>query len=322
MSIKKLSLIIPIYGVESYIGQLLESLKINLSYGIEVVLVDDGSKDNCGLIIDEFQKQNPNYVKVVHKANGGVGSARNAGLSVATGEYISFIDGDDFIFFEYVNDILVSLEKYNRPDVLFFDCYYYDGENQRIKSYSEFLEGAVDKKYFVEVYLNQDNDIGVLWNKVIKKDCLKEVRFDENLHFGEDTLFLGDVLLRTNTLAYLKKPLYYYRENRVGSLCTTKKLGDVEKFFERIKGKTIEYKNIYGIKAVGRAATLAYFILRQYYIGKKLPPPIKTSYYEQFIKDNIRTIMFNNGIKMSVKRQCLFVWIGVAKWYNRRKYKK
>lgn len=117
---KILSIVVPIYGVEKYIGKFLQSLVPNLSPEIEVILVDDGSKDNCATIIDEFAKAH-NNIEVIHKVNGGVSSARNAGIEKATGEYITFLDPDDYIAGNYAITLLEAVKKYDSPDFLIYN---------------------------------------------------------------------------------------------------------------------------------------------------------------------------------------------------------
>ena len=109
-----LSIVVPIYGVEKYIGRFLQSLVPNLSPEIEVILVDDGSKDNCAAIIDEFAKAHDN-IEVIHKVNGGVSSARNAGIEKATGEYITFLDPDDYIAENYASTLLEAVKNMIAP---------------------------------------------------------------------------------------------------------------------------------------------------------------------------------------------------------------
>ena len=116
---KKLSLIVPIYGVEKYIHKFLGSLEKNLLPGVEVLLIDDGTKDDSGKIADEFALMHPQYVRVVHKENGGLSSARNKGLEIAFGEYVIFPDPDDYLADDYVETILKAIDEYNNPDMIF-----------------------------------------------------------------------------------------------------------------------------------------------------------------------------------------------------------
>lgn len=109
---KILTMVVPIYGVEKYIHKFLASLTPNLRPEVEVILVDDGSRDNCGTIIDEYAALHSDTVSIIHKPNGGVSSARNAGLERATGEYIIFPDPDDYLDERFSATILEAIEKY------------------------------------------------------------------------------------------------------------------------------------------------------------------------------------------------------------------
>ena len=114
-----ISVIIPIYKVEKYLRECIDSI-INQSFkNLEIILVDDGSPDNCGKICDEYAKKD-NRLKVIHKENGGLSSARNAGLDIATGEYISFVDSDDYVSNKFIENLSFYLKnKYFCIYVLF-----------------------------------------------------------------------------------------------------------------------------------------------------------------------------------------------------------
>lgn len=106
------SIVVPVYNVEKYLNRCISSI-VNQTYeNIEIILVDDGSKDNSGEICDEWAEKDTR-IKVIHKSNGGLSSARNAGASVAQGEYISFIDSDDYIRPIMIKDLVLCCEKYN-----------------------------------------------------------------------------------------------------------------------------------------------------------------------------------------------------------------
>ena len=286
MSKTKLSVIIPIYCVEKYIGVLLASLTPNLLPGIEVIFVDDGSKDNCGSIIDDYQRQHESYVKVIHKQNGGVSSARNAALAIASGEYVSFVDGDDYIPSDYFSSIVSTLDKYGNPDLFIFNFYSVVGDNVTAENCREFNEGFVDRIFFARKNLDVTTTaIASGWNKVVKRKSITGIFFDEKINYGEDSLFFIDILSRLNKIVYLQKPLYYYRMNREGSLCTTKKLKEEIILFEEIKRRFERYKDDYQIEAIGRTARIGYDILKELYITNGHSNEIE--YYERFIKGNL-----------------------------------
>ena len=111
---KKVSVIVPIYNVERYIDKCVRSLMLQDYGNIEIILVDDGSPDNSGRIIDELSKED-NRIIVIHKANGGVSTARNAGLLQATGEYVMFVDSDDWVEKDYVSYFLDIVQKDGLP---------------------------------------------------------------------------------------------------------------------------------------------------------------------------------------------------------------
>lgn len=317
----RLSVIIPIYCVEKYIGALLASLTPNLLLGIEVIFVDDGSKDNCGSIIDAYQQQHLSYVKVIHKPNGGVSSARNAALAIASGEYVSFVDGDDYIPSDYFTSIVSTLAKYGDPDLLIFDFYSVVGDNVTAEDCREFNEGFVDRIFFARKNLDVTTTaIASGWNKVVKRKSITGICFDEKINYGEDSLFFIDTLSRLNKIVYLQKPLYYYRMNREGSLCTTKKLKEEIILFEEIKRRFERYKDDYQIEAIGRTARIGYDILKELYINDRNSNQIE--YYENFIKRNLTAIIFNENLNTSLKKHCLYVWLGIAPIYNRIKYKR
>lgn len=283
----KLSVIVPIYCVEKYIGNLLNSLTPNLLPGIEVIFVDDGSKDSCGSIIDAYQQQHVSYVKVIHKQNGGVSSARNAALAIASGEYVSFVDGDDYIPSDYFTSIVSTLAKYGDPDLLIFDFYSVVGNNVTAENCREFNEGFVDRIFFARKNLDVTTTaIASGWNKVVKRKSITGICFDEKINYGEDSLFFIDTLSRLNKIVYLQKPLYYYRMNREGSLCTTKKLKEEIILFEEIKRRFERYKDDYQLEAIGRTARIGYDILKELYINDRNSNQIE--YYENFIKRNLR----------------------------------
>ena len=113
-----ISVIVPVYKVEKYIRKCIDSILNQTYQNIEVILVDDGSPDNCGKICDEYAYLDKR-VRVIHKKNGGLGSARNVGLGLAKGQYIMFVDSDDYLTKDSIGTVLKAIVDYDMPDMIF-----------------------------------------------------------------------------------------------------------------------------------------------------------------------------------------------------------
>lgn len=241
----KLSLIVPVYGVEEYIPKFLASLEKNLRPGVEVLIINDGTKDNSAIIADKFANKNCNYVKVINKSNGGVSSARNKGLEIAKGEYVIFPDPDDFLAEDYVSNILKAIDDFNNPDMIFFD-YYVGSENIGFKQIvvHDSSKGIVLKERFIRELIRGKGIGGSVWNKAIKKSLLRGMLFDVNTRYGEDYEFLTDLLIKLDRIVYIPEPLYYYviRETSITHTLTD---NDLFKLCELVFERQNKYSKIY-----------------------------------------------------------------------------
>ncbi len=214
-----ISIVVPIYNVEKYICQCVDSIISSKYDNIEIILVDDGSVDKCPKICDDYALKD-NRIKVIHKANGGLISARKAGVNVSHGEYVTFVDGDDFVHQNMYEDVAKSIEKHN-SDVVICD-FYYDYGNRKDVSQQICIEEFYDKTKLVnEIYPKMLFDgnyysFGIApncWSKVFKKDLLVKylMEVDDSTKMGEDASFTYPILLDANSISYVNKPLYYYR---------------------------------------------------------------------------------------------------------------
>ncbi len=204
----KISVIVPIYKVERYLRQCIDSI-INQTYSnLEIILVDDGSPDNCGIICDEYAKIDKR-IKVIHKENGGLSSARNAGLDIATGEYIGFVDSDDYIDKTMYEELINSIKKYD-SDIstgMFFNKYRFFRKNSKgfdkelvFKGKDKFINTKVGYKC---IYFN-------VWSKLYKREIFDNIRFPEGMCF-EDSYIIYEILDKAESISYVPKYLYYYR---------------------------------------------------------------------------------------------------------------
>ena len=212
---KKVSIIVPIYNVEKFVSECIKST-INQDYkNIEIILVDDGSSDKSGTICDEFA-QKDKRIRVLHKKNGGVSSARNAGIEMSTGEYICFIYGDDYLSKDYVSYLVELIEK-NNADISLSMSYYADYQNKQSKN--ETTKVITGKEAAIQI-MSYNIAIGV-YNKLFsRKSIIGNVKFEEELCMGEGFNFNTDVFQRVNNVAIGHRKIYFYRKNNNESVTT------------------------------------------------------------------------------------------------------
>ena len=210
------SVIIPAYKVEEYLRQCVDSV-INQTYKrLEIILVDDGSPDNCGTICDEYAAMD-DRVRVIHKENGGLSDARNAGLNVATGEYILFVDGDDYIDPSLVETVVTVMDQGNDLVAFRFWRVCLDGSKIAPKPFaagSWNLETSNDKAQFYTKTLLQYRIGWEAWNRMYRRELIERLylRFEDNQRiFAEDLYFSICYCLQAKKIVCLEDKLYFYR---------------------------------------------------------------------------------------------------------------
>lgn len=208
----KVSIIIPIYNVEKYVTKCIQSACDQTYYNIEIILVDDESKDNSGKIADSFSRKD-GRIKVIHKKNGGVSSARNNGIDASTGDYICFIDGDDYVANDYVEYMLSIALKYNAEFVIAPQVMGTFNERQE-KSYSELIitpEEALEKLLCYRIREG-------CYSKLFSRDFLgDDLRFSNELVMGEGFTFNSIAIQKAEKIAIGTKKIYYYRRDNTTS---------------------------------------------------------------------------------------------------------
>ena len=214
----KVSIIVPVYNGEKVLPHCIESI-INQDYrDIEIILVDDGSKDDSFKVISEYAKKDDRIVPV-HKENGGVSSTRNLALDMATGDYIQFIDVDDWLPFDSTKLMVRAIEE-EKSDLVVGDFYrVVDGKSSKKGSIRK--GGVMTLGEYADRMLLTPADFyfGVLWNKLYKKKIIDEfdIRMDVNISMSEDAIFNLQYLQHTSLISILKSPVYYYVKSE-GSL--------------------------------------------------------------------------------------------------------
>lgn len=220
----KVSIVIPIYNVEKYLKRCVDSVLHQTLQNIEIILVDDGSPDKCPSICDQY-KEKDSRIKVIHKKNGGLASARNAGLRIATGEYILFLDSDDWIEPETAEELVSIAEQY-QVDFVRFRPMYAGWPNHKDGSLCDFgtesgmkegvyLKDDIIREIYPRLFATPQLTLGVIvaaWRSLYRREFLKNnnLLFDEEIRYSEDTIFSAKVVSVTNSFYYLDGPRYYH----------------------------------------------------------------------------------------------------------------
>lgn len=223
----KISIVVPIYNVEKYLKKCVDSLISQTYKDIEIILVDDGSPDNCKKICDEYKIQDER-IKVIHKKNGGLSDARNKGTEVATGEYILYVDADDFVEKTACEELAKIINKFN-PDIICFNCnkindkgenmiqnssiYRYD--NTKKTKVLTFEEAMIDNLYRKSIRYEA-------WSKIYKREIVIKEKFPEGM-LAEDFATFYKFLRKAKKIIYYDRCLYNYVV-REGSIMSEKKV--------------------------------------------------------------------------------------------------
>jgi len=209
----KISVIVPVYKVEAYMEKCVDSI-LNQSYkNLEIILVDDGSPDNCPKICDEYATRD-GRIKVIHQKNGGVAAARNAGLATATGDYIAFVDGDDWLE-PNIYEALLKVCVEQNADYVNCSCFLdFENGERSVKGYNDSDIRFMTVNEFFGSYLRGDFFLTV-WSHICKKEVCMKVKFPERnvTVMCEDGLTAIDTLSNAQKIAYLGIPLYHYYQS-------------------------------------------------------------------------------------------------------------
>ena len=206
---KMISVIVPIYDVEKYLPKCIESI-INQTYkDLQIILVDDGSPDSCPQICNEYAKLDLR-IEVIHQENSGVSAARNAGLKIAKGEYIGFVDPDDWIEPDMYSAMLTSMIE-NEAELVVCGYNYYD-ENGMVddkRIYAEKPNEVLTQKDVMRMFSDMPPSIrhGVV-QKLFLKKYINSLLFDSSLKSSEDVLFLNEYVLKIEKAVFVHKPFY------------------------------------------------------------------------------------------------------------------
>ena len=233
----KISVVIPVYGVEKYIRQCLESI-INQTYkNLEIIVVNDGTKDNSMKIVEEYLSDE--RIKIINQENSGVSIARNKGIEEARGEYIAIIDSDDWLELNTFEELMKLVE--NKEDIIVFDFYKFNETTQKIKKKTTTIEKFKnnipdDKKYLISMYGSES------CNKLYRREFLEKFNIKYEKMLYEDVFWKIETFLQAEKIKITGKRYYYYRNGRANS--TMWKTAQKDNDNEFIKKQKEAYKKM------------------------------------------------------------------------------
>lgn len=263
MSQPFISIIVPVYNVEKYLHKCIDSILNQTFSNFELLLIDDGSLDNSGKICDEYANIDKR-IKVYHKKNEGVSTARNLGLKIASGEWVSFIDSDDWIEPNYCSELISHT---NNSDLVYFTAtHHYTNDfksvaipKQCICQNREDIEELI--LLFKKNTLNYDF-FGYTWNKIFKKNIIAKynVHFTENLSIREDEIFTANYCRHIKTLSVVPTTLYNYRVLDTGLTAKHKNSDEIILLAEKLK-EEIPYIQSHNLAQYEKKRIIAFYYM-------------------------------------------------------------
>lgn len=311
---QKISVIVPIYNVENYLNRCIKSI-VNQTYrDLEIILVDDGSTDHCGEMCDTW-KEKDERIKVVHKSNGGLSDARNMGMEVCTGNYIAFVDSDDWLdasMYEQLMKIMVQ----NKCDIV--SCGFRRVEKEELKNESKEVQFIqYNSESALEAMITENEMYQVVWNKLYKRSMVEDILFEKG-KYNEDEFWSYQVIGRAKKVIAIKNIYYNYfqRENSIiNETYSLKRLDGLEgkenrqeyidKYYPRLSG--IARLNLFYSYMYAYQCSLRLLNKEDLYIAKeKIEDGLKTlglkyaDYHKESLKHKIGIIM----CKISMRNVC------------------
>lgn len=230
-----ISVIVPIYKVEQYLNKCVQSIVDQTYENLEIILVDDGSPDNCGVMCDSWAGKD-SRIKVIHKENGGLSDARNAGLAVATGELIAFVDSDDWIEPDFIQEMYTAMES-SGADIAACGVDYVDESGGILRQRTVAPLAEMERMEALRRLVLEDGVYQTVWNKLYRREVLDGILFEKG-KYHEDDFWTYQVFDRIEKLAIADKPLYNYLQRGssiIGVGYNIKRLDGLEARFQRME---------------------------------------------------------------------------------------
>lgn len=316
---KLVSIIVPIYNMDQYLKQCIESLIKQTYKNIEIILVDDGSTDKSPQICCEYAKKD-SRITVHHKKNRGVSSARNRGLDCAHGYYIMFVDADDYVELDLCQVIVGKMEEYSVNLV----CYKFDvidERGSRVKEINKVVSNGIHQVYeVINEFVDGSIDGGrCVWSKLFKRELIGAVRFEETIFYGEDFLFFFLYLRKIENLYMGDAVKYHYRSHAESAMfkMNEKRLTVIEMMNEileinfQFNKTTIEYLRFYQVRTASNYLAYATVNNVKSKENKKIAKKVLRKYYG--VAKYYKEMNMKKSIRFWGTYFCPKLYIGIRK---------
>lgn len=301
-----ITLIIPVYKVEDLLPRCMESIFNQTYKNLEIILIDDGSPDKCPILCDNYKKRD-SRVKVIHKKNGGLSSARNVGINYSTGEYICFIDSDDVISKYYIEELYSNIQKTN-SEISICSYKFIGLENEIPDLYENSNDITIySSKQAIELMLYQKNINNSAWGKLYKKNLFDNIRFPEGKIY-EDIPTTYKTFLLSNNICISNSKYYFYtkREDSISGHWSDKTLDIIENVL--LMEEDLKKYNYYKKACNSRVLNADFFIIRQLNFNEHRD--VYTKIYNDIKKRRI-SVLFDYKSRLKTKVGIIFSFLGI-----------
>lgn len=315
----KISVIVPVYKVEKYLSDCVESILAQTHMDLEIILVDDGSPDRCGVMCDEYAKRD-NRVRVIHKENGGLSDARNAGLAVCTGDYIGFVDSDDYIAPDMYETLADFAEKEDLDVAMCGTTEVWSDHESGTPKFPPVVITDTDE-LIKEILANRRGGTAVpVWSRIYRASRFKDLLFEKGRYY-EDGYYLLPWILRTKRFGRFSDRKYFYihREGSITNVNTDRKrINDFcEAYVQNLKYIRERYPQLTEI-----GEYRLWIVYRQIFGLLNGADPEFCRELAEKIRKDIWKIWRNSYMSFKSKIGCSFIAIDVNLYYKARKIKK
>ncbi|MBD9098412.1 glycosyltransferase family 2 protein [bacterium] len=300
----KISIIVPVYKVEQYLRKCVDSIIKQTYSNLEIILIDDGSPDDCPIICDEYAMKD-NRVVVIHKKNGGLSDARNVGIAKATGKYITFVDSDDYIASDYIEYLYKLILSANGDVSIVLPQIFYDNQEQVAISNKKESIRIYDSKSALLTMLYQKEFDTSAWGKLYSKKIFEDVVFPVG-NIYEDISTIYKTLLKSKVVVYSNQKKYYYLKRNDSIMGRSFKEKDMDYIYQAES----MYNSIKDIDKEIEVAARCRLINANFSVLKKIYKYDKKNKNLKLIISNIKSIrkgiLFNKKVRVKTRVAVLF----------------